>query len=389
MKARFVIAMLAVAMICVCAMAQENTTEYWFNKGQELQRNNSNEEAIKAFDKAIDLNKSYAFALGGKGSAMFSMGKYEDAIVAWNKAIAIEHDEFFSGSLWERIGNAQEILGKKNESAIAYKNALELAVQAITKQKTSSDLNLSAAWGFKGILLDDQGRYEEAIEAYGNAAKANPKDAFVLPAIGDILADNLGRYNESLDAYNESLERDPKNTAALRGMGSALTSLGRYEEAIKYSDKAIEIDSGFARAWEGKGDALRNLGKYNESIQAYDKAIELLPQQPTYALIGKGMALDSLGMNKEALEAYNESLRNYDKIVEKNPRNAQVMYNEGNALRGLGRYNESLKAYDRAIELNPRDIDAWRNRGYALKALGHQSEADAAFAKAKALGYLG
>jgi tetratricopeptide (TPR) repeat protein len=130
------------------------------------------------------------------------------------------------------------------------------------------------------------------------------------------------------------------------------------------------------------------MGMYNESIQAYDRAIAEMPQQPRYALIGKGMALDSLGRYEEAQEDYEQALKDYDNVIKKNPRNAQTMYNQGNALRGLQRHNESLQAYDRAIELNPRYIDAWRGKAIVLRALGRNVEAEEASAKAMDLGYM-
>ena len=367
---------------------EDNSAEDWFNRGQELQRNDSHEEALQAFDKAIEINQSYAFAWGGKGYVLYNMGRYDDAIAAWDRAIELEPDEFYSGSKWEMKGKVLEILGRNDESAQAYERALELADKAVTEYKTSTDLNLSAAWGFKGQLLDDQGRYVEALEAVANSSKANPEDAFAWVVMGDILADRLGRYNESIESYNKSLEIDPKNIGALRGEGYALASLGRYEEALEYYNRALEIDSRFARAWQGLGDALRNMGMYNESIQAYDRAIAEMPQQPQYALIGKGMALDSLGRYDEAQEDYEQALKDYDDVIKKNPRNAQVMYNQGNALRGLQRHNESLQAYDRAIELNPGYIDAWRGKAIVLRALGGNAEAEEASAKAMDLGYM-
>ena len=59
MKAEFTVALLAVAMLCTSAVAQENTAEDWFNKGQEQFRNHSYEDANEAYDKAIELDPQY------------------------------------------------------------------------------------------------------------------------------------------------------------------------------------------------------------------------------------------------------------------------------------------------------------------------------------------
>ena len=53
---KFAFALMALAFLCASALAQEMTSEDWFNRGQELQRNDYHEEALQAFDKAIEIN---------------------------------------------------------------------------------------------------------------------------------------------------------------------------------------------------------------------------------------------------------------------------------------------------------------------------------------------
>lgn len=48
MKARFAIAMLAIAMLCASALAQENASNDWLKRGYELMANGSYEEAANA-----------------------------------------------------------------------------------------------------------------------------------------------------------------------------------------------------------------------------------------------------------------------------------------------------------------------------------------------------
>jgi tetratricopeptide (TPR) repeat protein len=60
MKVGFAIALLAMAMLFSCALAQENTAEYWLNEGRELFANGSYEEAVKAYNRAIELEPKNA-----------------------------------------------------------------------------------------------------------------------------------------------------------------------------------------------------------------------------------------------------------------------------------------------------------------------------------------
>ncbi|HPC90605.1 MAG TPA: tetratricopeptide repeat protein, partial [Methanothrix sp.] len=82
MKAEFTVALLAAAMLCVSAMAQENTAEDWFSKGQELQRNDSHEEALQAYEKAIQVDPESASAWMSKGNALLSLKRYNESMEA-------------------------------------------------------------------------------------------------------------------------------------------------------------------------------------------------------------------------------------------------------------------------------------------------------------------
>lgn len=63
----FAFALLALAVLCAPAMAQEMTAEDWSKKGQELRMNSSLDEALTALDKAITLDSGNADALAVQG----------------------------------------------------------------------------------------------------------------------------------------------------------------------------------------------------------------------------------------------------------------------------------------------------------------------------------
>ena len=51
--AKLALALLALAVLCTCAMAQENSADTWMNKARALSLNGSNEEAIAAYRKFL------------------------------------------------------------------------------------------------------------------------------------------------------------------------------------------------------------------------------------------------------------------------------------------------------------------------------------------------
>ena len=69
-----------------------------------------------------------------------------------------------------------------------------------------------------GSVLNEQGKYEEALEHYNKSLEIDPKVfgtdehatiATTLQNIGSVLNEQ-GKYNEALEHYNKSLEIDRK-----------------------------------------------------------------------------------------------------------------------------------------------------------------------------------
>ena len=62
------------------------TAEEWFNKGMAFIELGQYQDAISAFDKAIEINPKYANAWNNKGVALGRLGRYKEAKVCYDKA---------------------------------------------------------------------------------------------------------------------------------------------------------------------------------------------------------------------------------------------------------------------------------------------------------------
>ena len=101
---------------------QSNFTD-WNNKGRELYDLDEHDEAIKAFDKAIEANPQYYEAWYNKGVALVNLGKYDEAITAFDKAIEINPHNWVA---WDGKGVILTELGKYDEAIKAFDKAIEL-----------------------------------------------------------------------------------------------------------------------------------------------------------------------------------------------------------------------------------------------------------------------
>ncbi len=185
--AKLALTLLALAILGVCAAAQEDTADYWYNKSGELYVNGS-------------YNPEYAEAWLHKAETLRSMNRLEEAVIAYYKAIELQpENEEDSWIVWENEARILMQLGKYNESLEAYDEAIKAFDEVI-----EIDPNFGGWYGM------------------AQALKA------------------LGRYNESITAFDKSLEQFSGNPLVWVDKGEALQALGRNEEAVKAYDKAIE-----------------------------------------------------------------------------------------------------------------------------------------------------
>ena len=64
--------------------------ECWANKGAALLVLGKYNESLQAYNKAIAINSNDAVAWNGKGKVLYLAGKYEDALTVLNRAIKIK-----------------------------------------------------------------------------------------------------------------------------------------------------------------------------------------------------------------------------------------------------------------------------------------------------------
>jgi len=296
------------------------------NKGSALENLGKHQEAIECYDKALEINPRLAEAWNNKGLALDNLGKYEEAIDCYDKTLKI-NPRF--AEAWNNKGNALGILGKFQEAIACYDRVLEI------------NPRYADAWSNKGAALGILGKLQEAIDCFDRALEINPRDAKTWSNKGNALI-NLGKPQEAIACYDSALEINPRYAKAWVNKGIALIKLGKYEETIDCFDRALEINPRLAEAWYSKGVALIKLGKPREAVDCYDRALEINPRDAD-TWFAKGVALGELGKFQEVVDCY-------DKALEINPRLAKAWYNKGKALYKLGKPQEAIDAFRNFIK---------------------------------------
>ncbi len=110
------------------AMGQTNQTNEadWFSMGIDLYKKDKYDEAVRAYDKALEVDPQDAEAWNNKGIALGMQGRYNEALEAFGKAVEINS-------------------------------------------------SYAEAWYNMGAIFDLQERYFRAIWAYNKATLINPR----------------------------------------------------------------------------------------------------------------------------------------------------------------------------------------------------------------------
>lgn len=115
--------------------------------------------------------------------------------------------------------------------------------EELYRQALQVSANLHAVWNNLGLLMLEDGRYIDAVEAFKRAADLSPSDPRPLHNIG-IAYDRSGWQQKALENYLQALERDPRDVIALRGSVSSARMLGLIDNAtLDRARTALMIDN--------------------------------------------------------------------------------------------------------------------------------------------------
>jgi superkiller protein 3 len=342
---------LAALLVTLCtSLGAESRADSWLEKGQELGRNGSYEEAVKAYDNALELDEKNAEAWLGKGTILSlwagsinDEALYEDAFKAFDKAIELDPQQMSSRLV---KANALLNLGRYNESL----KTLDEAINAASQNSEKSQI-----WFEKAHLFAEQGNYNETTKSLEMVFELAPLDIDLSINGGILLSAVLGRNDDALKYYERAIRIDPDNKLAWINKANALVRLNRtgeatgaYQEALKITNKSLMADPEDSDLWAEKGLLLHNVGNSDEAVKAFANATRIDPGDETsWKMMGVLLASE------------------------------------------LHRYDEAAQAFDGALQIEPNDAQVWSLKGDALKASGRQADADAAYAKAKELGHQG
>ena len=198
------------------------------------------------------------------------------------------------------------------------------------------------------------------------ALNSNPGSSLIREANGVVL-ESEGREDEALEQYAYALQIDPQSSDVLNDMGAALQKLGRTDEAEQAYRRSTEVNPHDATAYIRLGEMLETAGRKSEAAAEYGGAVKLVPDSPQLRY-NLGTLYLTTGNLPGAIEQLQEA-------VELDPDLAPARHNYGSALAQAGRLPEAIDQLEAAISLKPSDVIARNNLARALAQTGRIDDA--------------
>jgi predicted O-linked N-acetylglucosamine transferase (SPINDLY family) len=195
-----------------------------------------------------------------------------------------------------------------------------------------------------GMLVAQQGEYEDAIKFVRKAIAQFPNSEVLYNNLGNILY-KAGRLEEAKDAYQKSKKLHPDSFVAYNNLGINFRRLGKPLESIKFFKKALEIRPDSAEVYSDLGNVFSELNQFSSAIDCYEKAIKIKP--------GFAKAYNNMGSVLVHQDRYAEAIDYYCKAVENDLNYAEAFNNIGAAITDMGKPEEAIKFFQKALELKP------------------------------------
>ena len=158
-----------------------------------------------------------------------------------------------------------------------------------------------------GHALEMAHRYDEALEAYDQAAAVAPADPLG-PLTGGLRAARWGELTWAEPRLREAVRRDAKDATAWHALGVVCLSLGDESAAEAAYKAGLLADPGALENRVGLATLAISRGNLREALVQYDAIVAKRPGLAD-AYLGRSFALMGLGRFDEARRALDDAAR--------------------------------------------------------------------------------
>ena len=251
---------------------------HWNNLGKTLRAARRPQEALTAFQRAIDSDATHVNLWASKGNCLYDLERFPDALQAYEHAARLDR-YYFSAQL----GRARSLA------------RLDRIVDALAAVEVALDLEPE-----NGAAQSLQAESQNRLQADGHE-QACRQALLQLPSLYA-----AQQYQQCLTITREARYRLGANGDRWNDEGVFLTDLGDYRAALPCFDSALHENPARCDAWTNKGRVYRRMNKVQEALYCHDRAAVIAPQEPI-PWFNKYSCYKELGLAEQARESFHKA----------------------------------------------------------------------------------
>ena len=197
-----------------------------------------------------------------RGDSFFARKIYEEAIVEYGKAIAIDR---YNASTLNRLGLVYHQSQKLAEAERYYREALKQNPFFIEVLN-----NL-------GTVEYVRKNYERAMEQYERALKIRPESPTILLNMGACLFD-MKRYDEAFKATQRAVEIDPRVLDRTSGFGTLIQTSRRNDPTVSFY---------FAKIYAARGEKELAISYLNRALDEGFREFDKIKSEPAFSALAQ------------------------------------------------------------------------------------------------------
>lgn len=226
----------------------------YFRDGLSFLSKDDCEKALPYFEKSVDADSTYADAWAQSGFCNEKLGKHNEALEASKKAVNLRP----SAESYFNIGLASFYLKQYRDAADAYRQAIKL-----------DPYNAFDAYYALGLVYRDWGRPEEEIQAYKQAIRLKPDYTSAYERLGACYM-RAKKYAEAVEVFRQLTVLKPGDAIAANNLGEAYAQLNRMNEAVESFRQSIRLKPDFGKAYYNLGKSFLTMGNRDAALEQYN-----------------------------------------------------------------------------------------------------------------------
>ncbi|KAJ3405438.1 Hsp90 cochaperone [Chytridiales sp. JEL 0842] len=363
-------------------------------------------KALEDAEKTVSINSSWAKGYSRKGAALYGLGRFQEAVEAYEAGLKIEPTNaqmqkgledaseqlmageagdmgglgnIFKGDVWSKIARNPKLAPLLAQPDLVQKIKDCQANPRMINMHMQDQRMLTLIMGLMGI---------DATATTEDPRSAQPQEEYKAPPPKkEEPKPEPMEVEEELS--EEEKEKRQKRAASdkEKDNGNALYKKRKFEEALVAYDKAFELDETNVAVLTNKAAVLFEMGKYEDTIKICEEAVHLgREHRVDYKLIARALA--RIGNAYTKLDDLTNAIRFYEKSLAEH-RTADVLTKlrecekqkklaekeayrsiplsdaareRGNELFKASKFADAVSEYTEAIKRNDKDPRNFSNR---------------------------